>query len=50
MSKLIDMLELRHVLIDQYGYSLVDLDEMTDYEIQMTSMVAINMDKKRREE
>lgn len=44
-NKLIDVLELRHLLVSRHGYQLSDLDEMPMYEIEMTSLIAVQTDK-----
>ena len=45
VNKLLDILELRHLLISKHGYRLSELDDMPMYEIEMTSLIAVQTDK-----
>lgn len=36
-----ELLELRHLLVSECNYTIADLDEMPIYDLELTSMIAI---------
>ncbi|WEM34325.1 hypothetical protein [Xanthomonas phage X1] len=41
------MLELRHLLVTEHGYRLDELDDMPLFEIEMTSLIAVETQKRK---
>ena len=44
-NKLVDMLELRHLLVTEHGYRLGELDDMALFDLEMTALIAVQTEK-----
>lgn len=47
---MIDLYEIRHTLVSEYGYSLEDIDNMSTFDLEITTLMIIrhNEEKKNR--